>query len=129
MRVLSYEEIQKEPEAAVFVAVPPEGEGSEGYLRIKMPDADQWGDEYLGWNFKVYDHEDRVALANMLLNPEKAIEDMKEYYSNVPSAADPSTGPISTHSVDKSRQAGVPEGMAPMRVIRDPRRPLAGNFF
>lgn len=48
-----YEDILKEPDATVFAAISPEGE--EGHLRIKMPDADYWDDEYATWTFKVYD--------------------------------------------------------------------------
>ncbi|MBX5111974.1 hypothetical protein HJB51_29015 [Rhizobium lentis] len=71
MRELSYEEIQQEPEATVFAAISPEGE--EGHLRIKMPDADYWGDEYATWTFKVYDEQDRRDLADLLLDPVRAM--------------------------------------------------------
>lgn len=71
MRELSYEEIQKEPDATVFAAISPEGE--EGHLRIKMPNAEDWGDEYAAWTFKVYDEQDRRGLADLLLDPVNAM--------------------------------------------------------
>jgi len=71
MRELSYEDIQKEPDATVFAAIPPGGD--EGHLRIKMSDAEDWGDEYATWTFKVYDEQDRRDLAEMLLDPVKAM--------------------------------------------------------
>ncbi len=75
MRELSYEDIQKEPDATVFAAISPEGE--EGHLRIKMPDADYWGDEYATWTFKVYDEQDRRDLAELLLDPVRAMADIR----------------------------------------------------
>ncbi|RVG70892.1 hypothetical protein [Sinorhizobium meliloti] len=75
MRELSYENILKEPDATVFAAVPPGGE--EGHLRIKLPDADYWGDEYATWTFKVYDEQDRRELAEMLLDPARAMAQIR----------------------------------------------------
>lgn len=78
MRELSYEEIQNEPDATVFAAISPEGE--EGHLRIKMPDAEDWGDEYAAWTFKVYDEQDRRDLAELLLDPVKAMVEIRAAY-------------------------------------------------
>ncbi|MEY9831091.1 hypothetical protein ABIA25_002906 [Sinorhizobium fredii] len=71
MRELNYEEIQQEPDATVFAAISPEGE--EGHLRIKMPEAELWGDEYASWTFKVYDEQDRRDLSELLLDPVRAM--------------------------------------------------------
>lgn len=42
-------------------------------LRIKMSDAEDWGDEYATWPLKVYDEQDRRDLAEMLLDPVTAM--------------------------------------------------------
>lgn len=76
MRIMNWNEIQAEPDATVFAAISPAGD--EGCLRLKMPGADDWGDEYAGWTFKVYEEHDCCNLAELLLDPAKAMKVIRD---------------------------------------------------